>query len=91
MEVEGAGGFEDAVEFEQAVGHHDQVGHHIGLVEEFGEGVDEFGYVGVGLVEDLVEFVGGLVAPVPGIFEGGYLGIGLVTFGGIEVDVVVTF
>ena len=50
MEVEGAGGLEEAV------------GHHVVLAEEGAQGLHHLGHVGIGLVEEFVELALGLLA-----------------------------
>ena len=79
MEIEGAGGFENAVEFEQAVGHSaaaDQIGHHVVLLQEFSKREHHLGDLGIGLVLQIAELALGLLAPMPGVLEGGDLRVG---------------
>src|ERR1035438_4922765 len=51
VEVEGAGGFEDAAQFDEARGHHGEVGHHVVAAEK---GVKRLHHVGdlAGLLGD---------------------------------------
>jgi len=79
MEIEGAGGFEDAVEFEEAVGHHGEIGHHVVLLQELSQGEHHLGHVGIVAVEEFVELALGLLAPMPGVLEGGNLRVGFVS------------
>ena len=79
MEIEGAGGFEDAVEFEEAVGHHGEIGHHVVLLQELSQGEHHLGHVGIVAVEEFVELALGLLSPMPGVLEGGDLRVGLVS------------
>lgn len=89
MEVEGAGGFEDAVELEEAVGRHGEIAHRVVLAEEGAEGFHHLGHVGVGLVEEFVELAFGLSPPVPRVFEGSDLRFALLALGRFEEEVVV--
>lgn len=89
MEVEGAGGFEDAVELEQAVGHHGEVGHHVVLAQEGAQSLHHLGHVGVGLVEELVKFALGLRVPVPRVLEGFNLRLARLSLGRFEQEIVV--
>ena len=89
MEVEGAGGFEDAVEFDEAGGHHDEVGADlVGAAEGFDEGGEDAGDALRGAGEQLAIEGFGAAAPVPGVFEGGDLGFGIAPALVFEEDVV---
>src|ERR1039457_1091148 len=70
MEIEAAGGLEDAMEFDEARGHHREVSHHGGVFEEAVEGFHHLrhGDVRAG-VNELVVKLGG-VGPAPGVAEG---------------------
>jgi len=70
MEIEGAGGFEYAVEFEESVGHHREIGHHVVLAQKTAQGLHHFRHVGVGLVQEFVKFALGLLVPMPGVLKG---------------------
>ncbi len=89
MEVERAGGLEDAVEGEEARGHHDEIGRHVVAPEKGDEGVHHLRHVGVRLVGEGGEFGLGLVRPVPGVLEGFDLRLAGVALGGLEEEVVV--
>ncbi len=86
MEIEGAGGFEDAVEFEEAVGHHGEIGHHVVLLQELSECEHHLGHVGIRRAFEFRELALGLLAPMPGILEGGNLRVGLVSLRRFEED-----
>ena len=88
VEVDAAGGFEDAVELDHALGHHGKVGHHVVLAEELAQGGEEAADL-VGAAGDHVLEGGlGLPAPVPGVLEGGDLGGGFLAGALAEEDVV---
>ena len=40
VQVEGAGGFEHAVQFDQAGGHHGEVGHHVVGAQKIAQGLE---------------------------------------------------
>jgi len=77
VEIDGAGGFEDAAEFEEAEGHHGEVGEHVGGAEEVVEAFEAFGEAVVAGAEGFGVFGGGFEVPRPGVFEGFDLGVGL--------------
>ena len=56
MEVERAGGLEDAVHFEEARDHHDEIGRHVVAPEKGDEGVHQLRHVGVRLLGEGGEF-----------------------------------
>ena len=90
VEVEGAGGFEDAMEFDEARGHHGEVGHHRRGFEELFQRLDQFDDAGVGAgVNELV--IGGVHVggPFPRVGEGVELGLAVRAAGFLEQDVVV--
>ena len=89
VEVERAGGFEDAVKLEQAVGHHGEVGHHVVLAEETAERLHHLGDVGVGRVDQFVELALGLFTPMPRVFKRRDLRLALVSLGRFEEEIVV--
>jgi len=68
VEVEGAGGFEDAAEFDQARGHHGQVGHHVVAAQE---GEKRLHHVAdlAGLPGHFLINAGGGGIPVPGVLK----------------------
>ncbi len=79
MEIEGAGGLEDAVEFEEAVGHHGEIGHHVIGSEELSERDHHLGDIGMlGLLE-FGKLALGLFSPMPAIFKGGNLRVAFVS------------
>ena len=97
MEVDAAGGFEDAVKFDEPVGHHDEVAFHTATVYEasrFDDCVDAG--VGVGESSHSCDVQ---VGEGPGVLEGGAGGLtadgrGVVTVGvegRIKVDQVDAF
>ena len=72
MEVEAAGGLEDAAQFHKAGRHHHQIGHHGVLPDEPAEGLDHLlDRRGCRRVQDNVLLVGAfrLQGPLPGIGE----------------------
>ena len=88
VEVDAAGGLEDAVELDHPLGHHGEVGHHVVLAEELAQGGEEAADL-VGSASDHVLVGGlGLPAPVPGVLEGGDLGGGFLAGALAEEDVV---
>lgn len=76
VDVEAAGGFEDAAEFNQAGGHHDEVGEHGSWADDFFEGVEEVVYDAWVGGDDVEEGLLGGWSPGPGIIEGGNLSVG---------------
>ena len=93
MEIERAGGFEDAVEFEQAVGHHGEVGHHVVLAEKGAERVHHLRQLGVRAFGYLIKLLFGLAAlgrsPMLGIFKGRDLRLAALPLGRFEEEIVV--
>ena len=79
MEIEGAGGFEYAVEFEESVGHHGEIGHHVVLLQELSQGEHHLGNIRIRGVEEFVELALGLLSPMPGVLEGGDLRVAFVS------------
>ena len=89
VEVDRAGGLEDAVELGEALGHHGEVGHHVILAEEQPEGLHEGLQLFIAAGADKLR-IGHLRlgAPLPGILEGGNLGGGPLAGPLLEEDVV---
>jgi len=88
MQIEAPCGLQNAVQFQEPVGHHHQVGHHVVFAQELAEGPHHFRRSGVGLVQQLVEFLLRLVPPVPSVLESGDLGVRVMAVGGLEQHVV---
>ena len=89
VQVNAAGGFEDAMEFDEARGHHGEVSHHWGVFEEAVEGFHHLGHGDIGAgVNELIVKLGG-VGPGPGVGEGVELGLAGLAGGLAEEDVVI--
>ena len=72
VEVDGAGGLEDAAQLHEPRRHHHQVGHHRVAADELPEGFDHiFDIVRRGRIEDdlLLECALRLLGPLPGVGE----------------------
>ena len=88
MEIDRAGGFEDAAQLDEAGGHHDEVGEHLVVVDELVECTQHGGYLGRGGLNKLVIGAFGGDTPVPGIIESLELGIGGLAAFVFEEDVI---
>lgn len=89
MEIQAAGGFEDAMQFHQARCHHRQIRHHRGI---FQEGMQRLHHFHDGDVRAVVHKLGvGLrgVRPVPGVREGVELRLSRLAGSFAEQDVVI--
>jgi len=88
VEVERAGGFEDAAQFDEARGHRGEVGHHVVATQKGVEGLYHVGNFAGPLGHGVVGFLG-LDVPMPGVLKGANLagGVGAVLF--MEEGVVV--
>ena len=84
MEVERAGGFEEAMQFEQAISHHREIGHHVVLAQKATQGLHHLRHVGVRLVQEFVKFALGLLVPMPGVLEGFNLRLAVIGSSGRE-------
>ena len=73
MQIDRAGGLQDAMQFNQANGHHGQVGHALleKLMQSLGQVLDLF----VGGDHDLIESILCIISPLPRISKGFDLGL----------------
>jgi len=70
MEVEAAGGFEDALKFHEARSYHREVGQHVvGAAEKLTEGLHDNGDAAA-TFDNLFVNCGGVPIPFPGVLEG---------------------
>ena len=74
VQVEAAGGLQDAVKLGHALRHHRQVGHHVVLAEEGAHRLEHVAELLRAIRHQLAVGELGLHAPVPGVVEGGDLG-----------------
>ena len=94
VEVEAAGGLEDAVELDEAGGHHDEVGGHLVAAEQArpveitDEGGNQVDQTLVGASHEVGVKVFGAAAPVPAVLEGCDLGVAVAAGFVAEEDVV---
>jgi len=84
VEVQASCRFQNPMKLQEPVCHHGQIGHHVVLAQELAKGAHHFRNPGVGLMEQPIEFLLGLFAPVPGIIEGLDLRFGGVTVRGLK-------
>ena len=88
MEVDAAGGLEDAMEFDHALRHHREVRHHVVLPEEGAHGGKQFADLAALLGYDILIGKLGLDAPAPCVVEGGDLRRRLLAAALAEEDIV---
>ena len=88
MEVDAAGGLEDAVQFDHALRHHGEVRHHVVLAEEGAQRGEQLANFASLLRDDILIGELGFDVPAPGVVEGGNLGGGLFAAALSEEDIV---
>jgi hypothetical protein len=89
MEIEAAGGFEDAMQFHQTRSHHRQIRHHRGVSEEIMQRIHHFHDGGVrAVIHKLGVGLRG-VRPIPSIREGVELRLAGFTGSLAEQDIVI--
>ena len=88
VEVDAAGGLEDAVQFDHALRHYGEVCHHVVLPEEGAHGGEQFADLAALLRDDILICKLGLDAPAPCVVECCDLRRGLLAAALAEQDVV---
>ena len=89
MQIQAAGGFEDAMQFHQARRHHRQIRHHRGIPQQIMQGIHHLHHGGLRAV--VHKFRVGLrgVRPIPGVGEGVKLRLARLARSLAEQDVVI--
>ena len=78
VQIDAAGGFQDAVQLNQSLGHHGEVGHHIVLAEEGAHSCQQFPHFGRPSGNHILIGAFRFQAPVPSVVESSNLGRRLV-------------